>query len=76
MHTATRPDLCWCQSSLHYPSAHDREQVQEIIDRFGPYINIKVEGGKIYHVQRHYIALHGIRGKDLGALGFEEISHA
>lgn len=66
---------CWCGRELHYKNPVQQRQVQEIVDKFGEYINVTVDGGKTYRVQRHYIALHGIKAKDLGALGFEEINN-
>jgi hypothetical protein len=66
-------EMCWCGRPIHYNDERIQHQVQEIVDKFGEFINVKIDGGKTYRVQRHYIALHGITGKDLPALGFQEV---
>lgn len=67
------PIKCHCGRDLHYSDKNVKAQVEDIIDRFGPYINITIVDGKTYRVQRHFIALHGIKGKDLANLGFKEV---
>lgn len=68
-------DKCHCGLDLHYSNSALQKQVQEIVDKFGPYIDVIV-GGRTFRVQRHYIALHGIKGKDLSTLGFAEVSNS
>lgn len=68
-------EKCWCGRPLHYSHDKEQQEVEEIIDRFGEYISIQVDTGKTYRVHRHYIALHGIKGKDLGSLGFQEVDN-
>jgi len=70
-----KPEMCHCGKPLHYgPNiAHLKPQVDKIVEKFGPTVDIKVDGGKTYRVQRHYIALHGIRAQDLASLGFPEV---
>ncbi len=36
------------------------------------FIEVEVSGRR-YKVPRHYIALHGLKGADVAALGFEEV---
>jgi hypothetical protein len=71
----TADPRCLCGRPLHYKNAYERRQVERIIDRFGEFINVKA-GAKTYRVPRHYIALHGLKDKDLAALGFEEVGRA
>jgi len=47
--------------------------MRHIVERFGEYITVDANGRK-YLVQRHYIALHGIKGKDISKLGFREVT--
>lgn len=68
-------ERCWCGRPLHYSSYHEQEKVEAIVKRFGEFINVRKDG-HTYRVQRHYIALHGIRGKDLSQLNFVEVEHA
>lgn len=65
-------DRCHCGLELHYTDKELQKQVQKIVDEFGPYIEVNVAGRK-FRVQRHYIALHGIKGKDVAKLGFQEV---
>jgi len=67
------PSKCWCGRPLHYKQITARRMVEKTIDEYGAFIKVRLEEGKSYNVQRHYIALHGIRGKNLKDLGFEEI---
>ncbi len=48
-------------------------QVCEVVECFGEYITVEHDGHK-YQVQRHWIALHGIKGKDISKLGFREVT--
>jgi len=41
----------------------------------GEYIEVQA-GNRRWRVQRHYVALHGLKTEDLPALGFEEIKDA
>ena len=63
---------CWCGQPLHYDDKEFEKQVSEVVERFGEYITVE-HGEKKYLVQRHYIALHGIKGKDISKLGFREV---
>ena len=66
-------DKCWCGRPLHYEDKEFEKQVREVVARFGEYITVE-ENGRKYQVQRHWIALHGIKGKDISTLGFREVS--
>lgn len=63
---------CWCGRPLHYDDQEFEKQVCEVVARFGEYITVEQDGRK-YQVQRHWIALHKLDGKDLGKLGFREV---
>ncbi len=64
---------CWCGRPLHYQDKELEAQMRHIVERFGEYITVDANGRK-YLVQRHYIALHGIKGKDISKLGFREVT--
>lgn len=64
--------LCHCGRALHYSSDDLREAVESLITRFGTRTEV-YQGGRCWLVQRHYIALHGLKAAELPTLGFEEI---
>lgn len=63
---------CHCGLPLHYTDKKLEATMLELTAQLGEYLPVTVDG-KTYNVQRHYIALHGIKGKDLAQLGFKEI---
>jgi hypothetical protein len=65
--------LCHCGHKLHFSNARQKRELEEVINRFGENITINY-GIKKYLVPRTYIALHGIRDKDISKLGFKEIT--
>lgn len=67
-------DKCYCGRALHYTDTKTQTQVEEVIKKFGPNIVIKLDNNKRFLVPRHYIALHGIKNKDLNKLGFQEVT--
>ena len=68
-------DKCHCGKPLHYTSKAVEDVVNEIIKAKGTrFVDIEqIETGKIYKVDIHYIALHGVKGNLLDTYGFEEI---
>lgn len=65
--------FCACGRRLHYSDPLNKQRVEELIRKNGEFTEITYLGnGKTYIVQRHYIALHGIKAVDLPSLGFEE----
>jgi hypothetical protein len=62
---------CHCGEPLHYKDTLLEAQLTDLTEQLGEYMPVTVDG-KTWNVQRHYIALHGIKGKDLSTLGFEE----
>jgi hypothetical protein len=65
--------LCHCGRKLHFSNANQKRELEEIINRFGENITISRDDKK-YLVPRTYIALHGIRDKDISKLGFKEVT--
>ena len=63
---------CHCGEPLHYTDKGLEAMLKEYTRDLGEFIPVQVDG-RVWRVQRHYIALHGIKGKDLSTLGFEEI---
>ncbi len=65
---------CHCGQPLHYSDDQIRRRVEEMIKLAGgdEYIIVSC-GGRRWRVQRHYIALHGLKAVDLPTLGFEEL---
>lgn len=55
---------CACGLPLHYSNPEIRKMVETIIAEQGEFVDVGV-GDKKYKVQRHYIALHGIKAADL-----------
>jgi hypothetical protein len=69
-----KPDeiLCHCGKPLHYSDPAVRAMVEDFVNLFGPDILVTVEG-RSWLVPRHYIALHGVNGWEVGKLGFPEV---
>lgn len=65
-------EMCHCGKPLHYRDPVAQRVNEEFIARFGPDIPISV-GDRTWNVQRHYVALHGIKAWELPSLGFPEI---
>jgi len=68
-------EMCHCGRPLHYTDPVIERMVRALIDELGEYIRITVEG-RTWLVQRHYIALHGVKGSELPSLGFPEVTNA
>jgi hypothetical protein len=76
MHTQPKgidPGLCACGKPLHYDSPAIQRMVEAIIRQTGWYVVVRV-GNRAWLVPRHYLALHGLKARDLPRLGFEEIT--
>lgn len=63
---------CHCGQPLHYADPKLKRAVEDLIREYGPYIRLSV-GNRSWWVQRHFIALHGVRGVELPFLGFQEV---
>lgn len=65
--------FCHCGQPLHYSDKNIEAQINELCEKLGDFMKVTdVQSGKTFMVQRHYIALHGIKGKDVASLGFQE----
>jgi len=64
---------CHCGRPLHYQNKAIEMMVKAMVRRQGEYVRVTLEG-RTWLVQRHYIALHGIRSRDLPFLGFQEVT--
>lgn len=63
---------CHCGKLLHYWCDETEKEMANLVNLMGRYVNVTV-GNKTYKVDRHYIALHGIKGAEMDSYGFEEI---
>jgi hypothetical protein len=64
--------LCHCGQPLHYTDEVVEAFTKDLIRNLGPTVKVNV-GGRIWEVQRHYIALHGLKAAELPELGFPEV---
>jgi hypothetical protein len=64
---------CHCGQPLHYSSPAIQRQVERLNAAAGDQDIVVTLNGRSWRVQRHYIALHGIKAVDLPTLGFAEI---
>lgn len=65
-------ELCHCGRPLHYNDLVIRRIVEAMNDEFGEYVTVVHVDGRRWKVPRHCIALHGLKGRDVDSLGFEE----
>ena len=70
---AMTPEKCHCGRPLHYTDPNVEDFVRKMIKLCGPTVIIEVSGRR-FKVQRHYLALHGIRAAEIDRLGFEEVT--
>jgi hypothetical protein len=67
-------EMCHCGRPLHYVDPTAEASVRRMIDLAGSeYVKVTSPGGD-FLVQRHYIALHGLKADELPLLGFEKVS--
>jgi hypothetical protein len=67
--------LCHCGKPLHYSRPEHQATVERMIAIHGPTVPVgDLTSGRTWKVDRHYIALHGLKGSDLPTLGFPEIT--
>lgn len=62
---------CACGEDLHYTDPEVEETMHDIVMEKGEYITVKMKGGESYKVQRHYIALHGLKYNEVAIIGEE-----
>ena len=73
----TRDDeRCACGRPLHYRDPLLRALMDRMVAECGPTIHIST-GGRTWKVQRHWLALHGLKATELAAIAqrlhFEEV---
>jgi len=66
------PGCCACGLPLHYSDDAARRFVEGRNKELGEHIVVRV-GLRRWLVQRHYLALHGLKAQELPSLGFPEI---
>jgi hypothetical protein len=64
--------LCHCGQPLHYTDPAAKAWIEEMVAKHGEYVRV-IMNDRTWLVQRHYIALHGIKAWELPTLGFLEI---
>lgn len=62
--------LCHCGQPLHYSNPDIQRYVEKLSAENGEFVDVQV-GNQTWRVQRHYIALHGLRAADIHTLGFK-----
>lgn len=69
---------CACGRPLHYAEQSTLEAMVRLVEEHGECIRMVDSRGRAFMVQRHYVALHGMRETQLARiadeLGFEEVS--
>lgn len=69
-------ELCLCGQPLHYSDPKLQRMTERMIGAYG--VNVKVQiAGRAYMVPRHWIALHGLKAREVPVLakkyGWEEV---
>lgn len=65
---------CHCGKPLHYVNKSLESHVKNLVAAMGEYVDVtSLTTGRTFKVQRHYIALHGIKEEKLHTYGFEEV---
>ena len=67
-------NTCHCGKPLHYTNKETERIMKMFVAELGEFIPLTV-GKRTWEVQRHYIALHGVKARELPDLGFKEITN-
>jgi hypothetical protein len=67
MSTTEAIERCACGEPLHYASRGREAMVRFVVAEKGEYIPVTM-GGITYRVQRHFVALHGLKAEELPEL--------
>lgn len=72
--------MCACGQPLHYTSPEKRQLVESLIKMAGDMVTItNSDNGRSWRLPRHFIALHGIKMREMPEIatkyGFQEITH-
>jgi hypothetical protein len=65
-------EYCACGKPLHYTNPATRMQVERLVATAGPDVTV-LGNGRTWLMPRHYIALHGLKTRDLPSLRFPEL---
>jgi len=65
--------FCHCGKPLHYRNAEIERIAKMFVMEFGEYIPVTIPNKGTWKVQRHYIALHGLKASEVPDLGFEKL---
>jgi hypothetical protein len=68
-------DLCACGRPLHYTDPAREAYVRRLVADLGPDLRVTI-GERSWLVQRHFIALHGLKAWQVPTLAFPEIDDA
>jgi hypothetical protein len=72
--SVTEVKMCACGKPLHYTDPQMQKLVEYQIAQLGENMVVTLaETGRKFRVPRHFIALHGLKGKELPTLGFTEL---
>jgi hypothetical protein len=61
-------EFCACGRLLHYVDMTAEAAVRRLVELHGEFVHIQVTDEAAYRVPRHYIALHGVKARDLSWL--------
>ena len=64
--------FCACGKPLHYQDKKVQQIIETMVTKLGKEVKVTVEN-KTYLVQRHYIALHGLKANELPELEKQKI---
>lgn len=64
---------CHCGKPLHYTQLGVERFMRAVVLEQGEFVKVTVSG-RSWMVQRHYVALHGLKASELPMLGFEEVT--
>lgn len=67
-------ETCHCGLPLHYSDKSIEALMRQTVEQCGSHVKVTTAEGRTFLVQRHYIALHGIKARELPALGFPELT--
>lgn len=68
-------ELCHCGQPLHYTDKEIEATMNKMVAEKGRYIAVTSHiDMRTYKVDRHYIALHGLKGAEVPTSGFEIIN--
>lgn len=66
--------MCHCGNPLHYSNPATQAAVEKLVRDLGEFQQVTIPGQGTWLVQRHYIALHGIKAAELADLGFQKVA--